>query len=162
MGIFKMPNGTCPTDSHMQKNRTPMSRLCMTRCRTQLAVQHYETLLIKHKLAAESTLHAQCGPAQQSHATANDDVRHTVAGKTWRERILAPRRTMVQASPISTPEKWMSLSSPIMISSMSLQLPNFSLSGLSNVDAISPPKARQNLLYCTVRLTACPELDSRA
>lgn len=33
----------------------------------------------------------------------------------------------------------MSLSSPIMISSMSLQLPSFTASGLSKVEAISPP-----------------------
>ncbi len=45
----------------------------------------------------------------------------------------------MHASPISTPEKWMSLSSPIMISSISLQLPSFTASGLSKVDAISPP-----------------------
>ena len=31
------------------------------------------------------------------------------------------------------------LSSPIMISSISLQLPSFTPSGLSNVDTISPP-----------------------
>lgn len=40
---------------------------------------------------------------------------------------------------MSTPEKWMSLSSPIMISSISLQCPSLTLSGLSKVDAISPP-----------------------
>ena len=55
------------------------------------------------------------------------------------EAALAPRRTMVQASPSWTPEKWMSRSSPIMISSISLQWPSFVASGLSNVDAISPP-----------------------
>ena len=55
---------------------------------------------------------------------------------------LAPRRMMVHASPISTPEKWMSLSSPIMISSISLQLPSFTASGLSKVEAISPPASR--------------------
>ena len=53
--------------------------------------------------------------------------------------LLAPRKMMVHASPISTPEKWMSLSSPIMISSISLQLPSLTASGLSNVEAISPP-----------------------
>lgn len=52
---------------------------------------------------------------------------------------LAPRRTMVQASPSWTPEKWISRSSPIMTSSISLQWPSFVASGLSNVDAISPP-----------------------
>ena len=65
---------------------------------------------------------------------------------------------MVQASPISTPEKWISLSSPIMISSISLQLPSFSLSGLSKVDAISPPaySPAVNLL------PMCDELQSLA
>mmetsp|Transcript_1884 Transcript_1884/g.4198 ORF Transcript_1884/g.4198 Transcript_1884/m.4198 type:complete len:256 (-) Transcript_1884:1107-1874(-) len=56
--------------------------------------------------------------------------------------VLAPRRTIVQASPIATPEKWMSLSSPIMISSISLQLPSLISSGRSNVDTISPPSTR--------------------
>ena len=50
----------------------------------------------------------------------------------------------MQASPISTPEKWMSLSSPIMISSISLQLPSFTDSGLSKVEAISPPASRSS------------------
>ena len=45
----------------------------------------------------------------------------------------------MQADPISTPEKWISLSSPIMISSISLQLPSFVFSGFSKVEAISPP-----------------------
>lgn len=52
---------------------------------------------------------------------------------------LAPLRTMVHAAPISTPEKWISLSSPIMISSISLQLPSLVFPGFSKVDAISPP-----------------------
>ena len=54
-------------------------------------------------------------------------------------RALAPRSTMVHASPRATPEKWTSLSSPIMISSITLHRPSFTASGVSNVDAISPP-----------------------
>ena len=45
----------------------------------------------------------------------------------------------MQASPMATPEKWMSLSSPIMISSISLQWPSFTEDGSSNVDVMSPP-----------------------
>lgn len=46
---------------------------------------------------------------------------------------------VVKHLPIATPEKWMSLSSPIITSSISLQLPSFTSSGWSKVDAISPP-----------------------
>lgn len=53
----------------------------------------------------------------------------------------------MQASPISTPEKWISLSSPIMISSISLQLPSFTASGLSKVEAISPPAVQSPLVH---------------
>nr|GLL18414.1 hypothetical protein Itr_chr01CG23360 [Ipomoea trifida] len=62
-------------------------------------------------------------------------------------KYLAPLKTIVHAWPISTPEKWISLSSPIMISSISLQCPSLTDSGLSKVDAISPPvtKARRSI-----------------
>lgn len=46
--------------------------------------------------------------------------------------------------PMSTPEKWMSVSSPIITSSMSLQWPSFTSSGWSKVDAISPPDKGNN------------------
>ena len=39
--------------------------------------------------------------------------------------VLAPRSTMVHASPSATREKWMSRSSPIITSSMSPQVPSF-------------------------------------
>mmetsp|Transcript_6020 Transcript_6020/g.20585 ORF Transcript_6020/g.20585 Transcript_6020/m.20585 type:complete len:288 (-) Transcript_6020:1009-1872(-) len=57
--------------------------------------------------------------------------------------VEAPRSTMVQASPFSTPEKWMSLSSPIMISSISLHVPSLTSSGRSNVLVMSPPRTRE-------------------
>mmetsp|Transcript_9878 Transcript_9878/g.17200 ORF Transcript_9878/g.17200 Transcript_9878/m.17200 type:complete len:238 (+) Transcript_9878:788-1501(+) len=53
---------------------------------------------------------------------------------------LAPRSTIVHASPAATPEKRMSLSSPMMTSSMSLQCPSFVFPGSSNVEAISAPR----------------------
>ena len=56
--------------------------------------------------------------------------------------LLAPLKTIVQAAPISTPEKCMSLSSPIIISSISLQLPSFVFWGFSKVEAISPPASK--------------------
>jgi hypothetical protein len=46
---------------------------------------------------------------------------------------------IVQAVPDLQPEKRMSRSSPTMISSISLHSPRFTSSGLSKVDAISPP-----------------------
>mmetsp|Transcript_115709 Transcript_115709/g.248616 ORF Transcript_115709/g.248616 Transcript_115709/m.248616 type:complete len:225 (+) Transcript_115709:172-846(+) len=51
----------------------------------------------------------------------------------------APRRMMVQAEPPLQPEKRMRLSSPTVISSMSSHSPRRTNSGLSKVDAISPP-----------------------
>lgn len=45
---------------------------------------------------------------------------------------------------MSTPEKWMSMSSPIITSSISLQWPSFTSSGWSKVDAISPPAHSNN------------------
>lgn len=51
---------------------------------------------------------------------------------------------MVQASPRATPLKWMSLSSPIMISSISLQCPSFTWAGFSNVDVMSPPATQES------------------
>ena len=64
-----------------------------------------------------------------------------------RMSYLAPLNTIVQARPISTPEKWINLSSQIIISSISLQCPSLTDSGLSKVDAISPPvtKARRSI-----------------
>ena len=50
----------------------------------------------------------------------------------------APRRMIEQAVPDLQPEKRMSLSSPTMISSISLHSPSVTSSGLSKVDAISP------------------------
>jgi len=61
---------------------------------------------------------------------------------------LAPRSTMVHASPSATPEKCTSLSSPIMISSITLQRPSLTASGVSNVDAISPPAHGGDSLHC--------------
>jgi hypothetical protein len=43
------------------------------------------------------------------------------------------------------PENLISLSSPIMISSIKSHLPNRTLSGVSNVEIISPPKKNENL-----------------
>mmetsp|Transcript_6658 Transcript_6658/g.27146 ORF Transcript_6658/g.27146 Transcript_6658/m.27146 type:complete len:219 (+) Transcript_6658:93-749(+) len=53
--------------------------------------------------------------------------------------IEAPRMTMVHASPSLTPPKRISLSSPIMISSISSHSPSLTSSGWSKVEVISPP-----------------------
>mmetsp|Transcript_21209 Transcript_21209/g.63834 ORF Transcript_21209/g.63834 Transcript_21209/m.63834 type:complete len:261 (-) Transcript_21209:1028-1810(-) len=56
--------------------------------------------------------------------------------------VLAPRSTMVQASALATPEKWMRRSSPMVISSISLHSPSLVCSGWSNVLVMSPPVTR--------------------
>mmetsp|Transcript_10549 Transcript_10549/g.48495 ORF Transcript_10549/g.48495 Transcript_10549/m.48495 type:complete len:223 (+) Transcript_10549:174-842(+) len=65
---------------------------------------------------------------------------------SWRDRSAspstcddAPRSTMVHASPFATPLNLMSLSSPIMISSIKSQVPRTLPSGSSKVEQISPP-----------------------
>mmetsp|Transcript_19685 Transcript_19685/g.66171 ORF Transcript_19685/g.66171 Transcript_19685/m.66171 type:complete len:235 (+) Transcript_19685:372-1076(+) len=64
---------------------------------------------------------------------------------SWRDRsassrmcVLAPRSTMLQASALGTPEKRMSLSSPIITSSMSSASPRVTWSGVSKVLTMSP------------------------
>uniref|UniRef100_A0A6B0V1C8 Putative secreted protein n=1 Tax=Ixodes ricinus TaxID=34613 RepID=A0A6B0V1C8_IXORI len=68
---------------------------------------------------------------------------------SWSERSassricwVAPRSTMVQASPRGTPENLSSLSSPIITSSIRSHVPSRTSSGLANVDTISPPVTR--------------------
>ncbi len=53
-----------------------------------------------------------------------------------------------QHLPMSTPEKCMRLSSPIMTSSISLQWPIFTSSGWSKVEVISPPEPHKPAQYC--------------
>ena len=103
-----------------------------------------EKLLIQHHMSVQDA----CMPKKNCH----DMPRIGSA--------LAPRSTMVHASPSATPEKWTSLSSPIMISSITLHRPSFTASGVSNVDAISPPAPARRcglqLELSCVPLGSCP------
>mmetsp|Transcript_14826 Transcript_14826/g.39379 ORF Transcript_14826/g.39379 Transcript_14826/m.39379 type:complete len:223 (-) Transcript_14826:657-1325(-) len=73
-------------------------------------------------------------------------VWNRTASASWRERsassrmwLDAPRSTIVHASPSWQPENLITLSSPIMISSILLQNPSLVSSGLSKVEAMSAP-----------------------
>jgi len=63
-------------------------------------------------------------------------IERSASSKIW---LVAPRKTIVHASPAATPENLISLSSPIIISSIRSQWPSLTSSGWSKVEAISPP-----------------------
>mmetsp|Transcript_10039 Transcript_10039/g.25055 ORF Transcript_10039/g.25055 Transcript_10039/m.25055 type:complete len:270 (-) Transcript_10039:903-1712(-) len=58
--------------------------------------------------------------------------------------LVEPRRMIVQASPLGTPENLIIRSSPIMNSEMSLHVPSCTFSGWSNVETISAPSTRDS------------------
>mmetsp|Transcript_43568 Transcript_43568/g.100360 ORF Transcript_43568/g.100360 Transcript_43568/m.100360 type:complete len:223 (-) Transcript_43568:961-1629(-) len=71
-------------------------------------------------------------------ASCND---RSASSKTW---VDAPLRTMAQASPCTQPENLITLSSPIIISSILSQKPSCALSGSSKVDRMSAPSTAAN------------------
>ena len=66
----------------------------------------------------------------------------SASSRMW---VVGPRMTTVHASPRAQPEKRMTLSSPIITSSISLQCPHLTISGWSNVDTISAPSTAARL-----------------
>jgi hypothetical protein len=60
----------------------------------------------------------------------------SASSSKWLE---APLRMILHAFPEAVPENLMTLSSPIINSSIKSQYPNLALSGLSKVERMSPP-----------------------
>lgn len=69
--------------------------------------------------------HGEASMHKPQKVEASLPIHHSYLSASSRMCVLAPLSTMVQASPKATPEKWSSLSSPIMISSISLHVPSF-------------------------------------
>mmetsp|Transcript_17157 Transcript_17157/g.52779 ORF Transcript_17157/g.52779 Transcript_17157/m.52779 type:complete len:222 (-) Transcript_17157:1071-1736(-) len=135
------------TSSHASK--PPLSAMIAGSVRSARAKASIAMAFLPGVLATSASIARAMRTSQQPPpgiVRVSRTVRDSTQSASWSDRsassrtcVDAPRSTTVHASPDAQPLKRMSLSSPIMISSMRSQVPSVARSGRSNVEQMSAP-----------------------